>query len=155
LLSVFVTTKFERKTFSKDVDDEATQVALTAVIQFQGIAYKTADLLKFAKANLEEDIDEKLTINEDDIEIGVKNIKTAAGGDVSANLDVTANLVPKIQEKDLINELSGKPYGDARKILEKLPNVSSVEISQSPPIPLLPKFLPRSGKNIKLVIEIQ
>ncbi|MEK9178330.1 MAG: baseplate J/gp47 family protein [Patescibacteria group bacterium] len=154
LLPVFIGQEFIRREFSRKVDDEATAVALTAVIEFQGISYKESDLIEFAKANLEEDIDENLTINEGDVELDVKDIEKE-GDEVSASLVVSANLIPKVSEDDLIKTLQGKSFNDAQRILSDLPNVKSVSIKQSPPIPLLPKFLPRSGKNIKLEISAQ
>ena len=155
LLPVFIGQEFIRRDFSRKLDDEATQVALTAVIEFQGISYKESDLIDFAKANLEEDIDENLTINQGDINLDVKDIESEGKGDVSASLVVSANLIPKVSEGDLIKSLSGKSFGDAQRILSDLPNVRSVSIKQSPPIPLLPKFLPRNGKNIKFEISVQ
>jgi len=152
LLPVFSSEDFSKKSFSKDADDEAQQVSLTAEIEFTGIIYSKKDLISFAKDSFQKELGPNLVIDEKNLSLDVKDFEKTDDG-VSGIMEITAILLPKIDEKSLASEIAGKSLSDAQRRLEGLPKVETVEIRISPSIPFLPKRLPISSGKIKFIIE--
>ena len=152
LLPVFSSEDFSKKSFSKDADDEAQQVSLTAEIEFTGIIYSKKDLISFAKDSFQKELGPNLIIDEKNLSLDVKDFEKTDDG-VSGTMEITAILLPKIDEKSLASEIAGKSLSDAQRRLEGLPKVETVEIRISPSIPFLPKRLPISSGKIKFIIE--
>ncbi|MBI4097872.1 MAG: baseplate J/gp47 family protein [Candidatus Levybacteria bacterium] len=151
VLPNFISVEFDKKSFSKDVDDEANEVSLTATINYKGVSYKNEDILAFAKDKLEGS-NGNLKVDEESIEASATDLKEK-GKEASAKLKIKARLVPKLDEKELAKEVSGKSRSDAIEILNKIDEVSGVDIKVFPPIPLLPDRLPFSSGKIKIVIN--
>src|SRR3989338_586506 len=152
LLPVFSSEDFSKKSFCKDADDEAQQVSLTAEIEFTGIIYSKKDLISFAKDSFQKELGPNLVIDEKNLSLDVKDFEKTDDG-VSGTMEITAILLPKIDEKSLASEIAGKSLSDAQRRLEGLPKVETVEIRISPSIPFLPKRLPISSGKIKFIIE--
>ena len=152
VLPNFISVTFERKTFSKKVDEEADEVSLTAAISFTGISYKKSELIAFAKDKLKENIDPEMTIDEDKIEVEATDIKKD-GNKTTAKVKIKAGLIPKVEEKELAEKIAGKSRIDATGILSDIPEVKNVDISVFLNLPFLPKNLPFSPEKIKIMVN--
>ncbi len=148
LLSDFVNVSFDKKDFDKNVDDEASKVNLKATLSFQTISYDKKELLDYIKATFQGNT----TIDEGNVEISFENIKLKNNNDVSAKMKLKAKIIPSIDKESLAKEISGKSFTSAANRLKNIPQVVDVKIKFSPNIPLLPKFLPRIPKNIRIII---
>ena len=154
LLPVFISATVSKKDFDKNTNDEAKQVTLKGSVDFEGIAYKKSDATNFANELLKTSISNDLTVDSNNIKVQVKDIKENKNKEVAANITIGGVLVPKIDEKKLSNDISGKSFEDAQDVLEKLPQVGSVEIKLFFNIPFFPKRLPFSSKNVKITTKI-
>ena len=150
VLPNFASETFDKKTFDKNVGDEANQLTLTGTVSFEGISYKKDDLVALAN-NLFDAND--ITINKDNLNITVKDIKTKEK-EADANLQIQALLLPKIDNAALTKQIAVQSVSKATASLSSLSRVSSVTISISPSIPFLPKSLPGNSNNIKIVIKL-
>ena len=150
LLPNFVSETVDKKDFDKNVGDEASQVTLTGTVTYQGISYNKNDIVSLA-LNLFNAKD--ITINKDNLNVVVKDI-TPKEKQVSANLNIQALLLPKVDDGTLTKQIAGKSSANAENILSNLTHVSGVSISISPSLPFVPKHLPRNSKNIKIVIKL-
>lgn len=148
----FISTTFDRKSFNKDVGEEANELTLTATITFLGISYKKSELVSFAKDKLKEDIEEGMTIDEDKIDVQASDIKNDKEK-TTAKIKINAGLIPLIDEEDLSQEIAGKSIEEAEEKLSEIPEVNNVDINVFLNIPLLPKNLPFSSSKIKIVIN--
>lgn len=151
VLPNFISVEFDKKSFSKDVDDEANEVSLTATISYKGVSYKNSDIIAFAKDKLV-NTNNNLEVDEKSIEASATDLKEK-GDDASAKLKIKASLVPKIDEKELAKEIKGKSTKDAIEKLNQIDEVNRVDIKMFPPIPFLPDLLPFSSGKIKIVIN--
>lgn len=150
VLPNFISVEFDKKTFNKDVDDEATEISLTGTISYRGVSYKEEDILNFAKEKLETGSD--LVVDKDSIEASAENLK-AKGSNATGKLTLKANLVPKIDSKELANEIKGKSTKDAIEKLNEIDEINKVDIKIFPPIPFLPERIPFSSGKIKIQTE--
>ncbi len=154
LLPVFINTTFSKKAFDKNINDEAKQVTLNGSVNFEGIAYNKNDAVNFANEVLKTSIPSDLTVDPNNIKVQVKDIKANNDKEVAANMTVVGILVPKIDEQKLSKQIAGKSFKNAQDVLEKLPQVSSVDIKLSFNIPFFPKMLPFSSGNVKITTKI-
>ncbi len=150
LLPNFVSETVDKKDFDKNVGDEANKVTLTGTVTYQAVSYNKNDIVSLA-LNLFNAKD--ITINKDNLNVIAKDIKTE-GKNVSANLNIQALLLPKVDDGTLTAQIAGQPTAKAESILSNLTHVSSVSISISPSLPFVGKNLPRNSKNIKIVIKL-
>lgn len=150
VLPNFISVEFDKKSFSKDVDDEATEVSLTATINYQGVSYRNADILAFAKDKLEDGSD--LEVDKDSIEASATDLKEK-GDNAVGKLKIKANLVPKLDAKELTAKIKGKSVTEAVEKLNEIDEVNKVDIKIFPPIPLLPERIPFSSGKIKIMTE--
>ncbi len=154
LLPVFISTTVNKKDFDKNTNDEAKQVTLKGSVNFEGIAYKKSDATNFANELLKTSISGDLAVDPNNIKVQVKDIKENKNKEVSANITIVGILVPKIDEEKLSKQIAGKSFKNAQDVLEKLPQVGSVDIKLSFNIPFFPKRLPFSSKNVKITTKI-
>lgn len=150
VLPNFANITFKKKTFNKDIGDEASEVSLTGIITFEGISYQKSNLLQYAKEKLKEQISEGQIINEKNLEVSATEIETEDGV-TTAKLSIKAEIIPKIDEKEIINEIKGKSIKDAQRMLSRTDEFKDIEIKTS--FGFLPLFnrLPFSAGKIKIV----
>ncbi len=153
ILPVFIETTLSKKSFDNDVGDEASKVTLNGTVTFTTFSYNTEDLSKVAQAAIQGKYDKDLALSAKGIVTQLQDIKPGKNGDATANLVMDAGLLPKINDQDVVESITGKSFNDATTYLQTLPQVNGAEIQLSPSIPLLPKLLPRFSRNIKIVLQ--
>ncbi len=151
LLPGFVSETVDKQSFDKNAGDQADNVTLTGTVTYQAISYSKNDIVNLA-LNLFNSND--ITINKDNLNVNVKNIKSKDQSNVSADLNIQAFLLPKIDQGSLAKQIAGQPSGKAQSLLGSISHVSSVNITVNPHIPLLPKLLPKNSKNISFEIKL-
>ncbi len=153
ILPIFTDTVLSKKSFDKDVGDEASKVTLQGTITFTTLSYNTEDLGKVAQAAIQGKYDKDLALSNKGIITELQDIKPGKNGEATASLVMDAGLLPKIDEENVVQNITGKSFTDATAYLQTLPQVSGAEIQLSPSLPLLPKLLPRISHNIKIVLQ--
>ena len=152
ILPDFVTTTFDRKSFSRKVDEEATEVSLTGTIKFEAVSYTNSDLVEFAKIKLSENIPDNMIIDPQKVTAQASNL-TQKDGEASAKVTISAAVLPKIDPNEIAKQITGKSIKVAIKDLQNIPEVEKVNIRVFYNLPLLPQRLPFSSKKIKVEID--
>ncbi|MBI2074638.1 MAG: baseplate J/gp47 family protein [Candidatus Levybacteria bacterium] len=147
LIPDIINISLDKKDFDKNAGDQAETVTLKGSVAFQGISYSKSDLEALAK-NILKSKEQDMTFLQNDFKFDLQKIQNKNEKGVEAKLDIKAFLVPKVDDKNLTEKISGKSFEDAKSVLLKLPQISSIDISLSPSLPFLPKILPRVPKNI-------
>ena len=154
LLIGFFKTTIVDKELSKKVSEEAASVNLKATISFEGFSYKKDDAKQLFAEILKQN-DSSMTLSGDSISYSAKSSKQEKNGDTKIEMSIKGGLVPKIDQEKLTAQLTGKSFDDAIGQIIDMPQIADAKISLSPPIPFLPKNLPRMAKNIHVVITYQ
>ncbi len=152
ILPNFADVTFDRKTFSKKVDEEASEVSLTGTIKFEAVSYKKSEINAFASEKLAESIPDNMMIDKDKISVKATDI-TQKNGKTTAKVTINAAIIPKIDEEAIAKEIAGKSVNKATEQLQKLPEVEKVNIEVFINLPLLPSRLPFSSGKIKIVVD--
>lgn len=141
-----------KKKLSKEIDNEAKDVTLTATVTFVGIAYQKKDLLAFSQETLKNKYSQDQTIPEEHIKTTIGSIKKD-DEELQGILEIQAGLLPKFDNAKIAKDLTGKSFVAVDAYAKDLPQVDRAEIALSPNLPFLPKTLPRMGNNITVLVQ--
>lgn len=153
LLPDFVSTSLTKKTFSKKEGEEATSVSLKGAVEFQGLAYDKTDQVTFVSQMFEEETNNDLKLDEKSINLDIEKINKRTKDSIDANIKIIGELKVELDKGKLAKELAGKRVKDAKERLNGLPQLSDSEVSVFPGLPLIGSKLPRSDKNIVIVVK--
>jgi hypothetical protein len=93
-----------------------------------------------------------MQLSQDNLTVSAENVVTLKNSDVSADLKISANLLPKIDTPSLIKQIAGNSLQKTRNIISNFPQVENVGILINPDIPFLPQNLPNNPKNITIQV---
>lgn len=146
LLPEFTDESLDKKSLDKNVDDEGKSVKLTGTVLYEFLSYDKDELLNYLKTI----ISSNQTIDRENLELKFEDIKKNKN-EVSTKLSAKAKILPKIDTKNLAQNLAGKSFDKARsEILTS--QINDVEIKFSPNFGFFPKFIPRNSKNINIKV---
>jgi len=145
LLGTFVDESVDKKSFDKKSGDQANQTILTGTVTFTGLSYKNSDIVALANSLFNSP---DMQLSKDNLTVSAENVVTEKNNDVSADLKINANLLPKIDTTALAKQIVGNTLQKTRNIISNFPQVENVGILINPNIPFLPQNLPASSKNI-------
>jgi hypothetical protein len=154
LLPAFVAETLNKESLSAKVGDQVSQLTLTGTVEYRGISYNKSDLAMLGKSLLSHDIPSGEEIDYNNIQTSVLDINNKSANEIDANLNIKGLLVPKINQTNLIKSIKGKSFKESQDLINKLPQISDVEIKLSPNLFFLPKNLPSREINIKVIIII-
>jgi hypothetical protein len=151
MLSNFVSESVDKTSESLDqkAGDQASDVTLKGTVDFQTLTYNNADMLKLAQSLFGNN---DTQISKENLTITVKNIGTNKDGSISADLEISAGLLPKIDSDSLTKQIAGMSVAKARNLLQNISQVQNVGIDLKPNLPFLSQNLPGNPKNITIQI---
>ncbi len=149
VLANFADESVDKQSFDKKADDQANQVTLTGSVTFTGISYKNTDLVAFANSLFNSS---EAELSQENLTVSAKNIVIEKNNDISTDLTINANLLPKIDTAALVKQIAGNPLQKAKNIIGNLPQVENVGVVLKPDLFFLPQNLPGNPKNITIQI---
>ena len=153
LFPVFISETVSKTNFNKKVGDQASSVTLDGTVTYTGAAYQKDDLNQFATSVLKSQYSNIVLANGSTSETFADTKQSDTN--IVTTVTINAGLLPKLNNDQIVSDISGKSVSDAKMILSNQPQVQSSDITLSPNIPLLPKLLPRQKENISLKISSQ
>lgn len=151
LLPFFTKQDVTKKTLNHQVGDEAKNVSIDATITYDSLTVDKNELTTFATQSLKDKLPADANLGGKGIQSDISDIKQDKNT-VTGTITMKANLLPTINTSDLSKQLAGKSFDQAGSILKNISQVESVEMVLQPPLPFLPKVLPRLGNHITILI---
>jgi hypothetical protein len=145
----------EDQQFSHNVNDQATQVSLTATVVYSGMEYSNSDMDSFAKTIMKQKYPQDPDVANNSINENVTDVSQKSTGTANATVAIQAGLLPNINQQDVISSIKNESLGQAKNTLTNLPQVQNADITFSPPIPFLPLLFPRLPKHISVTMTSQ
>jgi hypothetical protein len=151
LLTTFTDESVDKtsQTFDHKAGDQASNVTLKGTVNFQTLTYNNADMFKLAQSIFGNG---DTQISKDNLVVTAKNIGINKDNSVSADLDISAGLLPTIDSNSYAKQIAGLSISKARNLLQNINQVQNVGIALSPNIPFLPQNLPGNPTNITIQI---
>lgn len=151
ILDTFAT-KQETITSSPEVDQEASEVTVTAERVYTMVGVKRDDLRALIDNDVKDEMAEKsLQIQDDGINGAVFRSGTRQDdGSLTINMQVQVVLGPKIDSDQVKKDIAGKKRGDVENIVKQIDGVKDVEVNYSP---FWVSITPKKTDRITLVYE--
>lgn len=144
-----------KKSFSKNINDQASEFSLNLTAKFKGTAFEDKDLKLIVSKLVTTDVPEGFELNLEDTETQADVSKLEKSGKLIFLARFKAKLMPKIDTDKVRNQLKGKSAAQAEEIIKGMENILGSEIKISPQLPKALQRIPILGKNIKIEVGLK
>ncbi len=136
-------------TLDHKAGDQAANVTLKGTVDFETLTYNKNDMLKLAQSLFS---NSDTQVSQDNLSVNAKNVVLNKDGSVSADLEISAGLLPKLDNDTTAKQIAGLSIAKARNVLSNMAQVENVGIDLKPNIPFLSENLPGEPKKITIQI---
>jgi len=150
-----LTEDVSKKTFNKDVNDQAQNFTLNATVNYKGTAFTDTDLKTMVAKLVETNVPDGYVLNLSDSETQADVSHIEKDGRVVFTARFKAKLMPKIDTEKIRKQLIGRSISSAADILRSYENVLGSEIKISPSLPGPLQRLPILDKNITVEVGLK
>lgn len=144
-----------KKSFNKNINDQATEFSLNLTTKYKGTAFEEKDLKLIVSKLVNTQVPEGFQLNLEDTETQADVSKLEKDGKLIFLARFKAKLLPKIDTEKVIKQIKGKSLNDAIETIKRMENVLGSEIIISPSLPPLLQRLPLLSKNIKIEVGLK
>lgn len=144
-----------KKTFNKNVGDQASEFSLNLTVKFKGTAFEDKDLKNIVSKLVTTQVPEGFQLNLEDTETQADVSKVEKGGKLIFLAKFKAKLLPKIDTEKVKNQIKGKSFKEATNIIKNMDYILGSEIKISPKLPAILQRLPVLQKNIKIEVGLK
>ncbi|MBI4058997.1 hypothetical protein HY404_02025 [Candidatus Microgenomates bacterium] len=146
-----------RRSFSHNVGEEAQTLKLNLEAEGIAVTIPHDQLNSQLLTVLRPKVPEKFNLEEGDIAASFSSIsqtgeKKEKNKVLTINVTAQANLLPQINQRQLVSQLAGKSQSEVKTKLAALPGYSRTSIKFSPRLPFLSDFLPQKSDNITIKV---
>ncbi|MCL4367233.1 hypothetical protein M1563_03635 [Patescibacteria group bacterium] len=138
--------------YSKQVNDQATDFTLTATLKFKGTAYTEADLQTIISKLVAIDVPDnyQLDIQNTQMQSDVQNVDK--NGRLIFQAKYKANLLPKLDTNSIKHQIQGQSVDSASQIIQAMDNVLSADFAFKPAFVSKIGRLPFKPENITILV---
>lgn len=142
-----------KKSFSKNINDQAQEFSLSLTVRFKGVAYSESDLKLIVSKLVETNVPAGFELDLTQTETQADVAKVDKDGKLVFLAKFRAKLKPKLEKEQLQKELVGKTPDQAAAKLKEVSSVigSDIQIVPSIPIKALQR-LPLFASNIEIEV---
>lgn len=151
ILPFISNTTFSQNNIDKKVDEEASTFTIEGTVTFESLIYQENDAQQFVKNLLDKDIDPALTL--DTTTYTLQDTKKSKSNDITSIILAKAYLLPKLEKEKLAKDIAGESFINTKNKIEKIPQISNVQIKLKPNIPFLPHIMPKFFQNISISVQ--
>lgn len=144
-----------KKSFSKNINDQATDFSLTLSAKYKGTAFEDKDLKLIVSKLVNTDVQEGFQLNLEDTETQSAVSKLEKDGKLIFLARFKAKLLPKIDIEKIKNKIRGKSLNDASNIIKGMDNILGSDIKTTLALPPLLQRIPVLSKNIKIEVGLK
>jgi hypothetical protein len=152
LLDKAITSKVDKKKFSRDVDTESESVTLDLTMVFTGLVFDEAESKKVFLDSVVSEIPSGYVLPLDGVSQSLIKTTSTKTGDYVLNLSFSGVAVPSIEITTLSQKFNGKTVSDTEKDLKKLSGVDRVDIKVSPGFISIFKRIPLKKDSVKIEV---
>ena len=145
----------ENQKFDHHVNDQATEVSLTADVVYSGMAFAKNDLDQFATTIAKQKYPQDANIANNSIKESLNDVSQRTNAAATATVSIQAGMLPNINKGDIVSSIQHKSLSDAKSSLTGLPQVDSADIKFSPAIHFLPSLFPTLPHTITVTFFTQ
>ncbi|OGE64753.1 hypothetical protein A3I48_03885 [Candidatus Daviesbacteria bacterium RIFCSPLOWO2_02_FULL_36_7] len=144
-----------RKSYSKNINDQASEFSLNMTISYKGTAFDDTDLRTIVSKLVNLQAPEGFTLDLSATETQADVSKLEKDGKLIFLAKFKAKFLPKIDTDKIKNQIKFKTPDQVTDILKSMDNILGSEISLTPNLPKPLSRLPLLIKNIKIEIGVK
>lgn len=144
-----------KKSFSKNINDAASEFSLNLTARYKGVAFEDKDLKLIVSKLVNTTVPEGFELNLADTETQADVARVEKDGKVVFSARFKAKLLPKINAATIKKQVRGKTPSQAADIVRSYENVLGSEITLSPKLPINLARLPLLERNIKVEVGLK
>lgn len=141
-----------KKTYSKGINDQASEFSLTMTGKYTGSAFNELDLRTIVGKLVTTQVPSGFTLDIGQTETQADVSSIEKSGRVIFLAKFKARLLPIINTDDLKKKVVGKSVSEAEEIIRNIENVLSSDIKVTPSLPGFLQRIPFIGKNISITV---
>lgn len=150
-------TNVTSETFSAELDEETEELELTTELSITALSYSEDSLKQMFNKYIEELTPEGYEISDEDKELRIEVLGNSDASILNSNeadLQVTlkATALPIIDEEEIKQNIVGKTFAQAQKVLGSIKNIENYEIKTNFAIPLISR-MPTNPENIEVNVK--
>ena len=144
-----------KKTYSKNINDQASELSLNLTIHYRGTAYLDSDLKSIVSKLVETNVPGDFELNLAETETQADVSKLEKDGTLIFLARFKAKLTPKLDIEKIRSEIKGKTIEQAAEIMRSYENVLESDIKLVPSMPAKLARLPFLGQNINIEVSLK
>lgn len=142
--------------YSAQAGDEASSVTLSMTADINALAMNETDYQNVVAAVLQSKIPDGFALLSSALQTSIENVQVSDKTDkITFDAVVTAPLMPKVSETDIVSKIIGKRPSAATETLKSLPHLQSIEMTFSPVLPSILQWVPSSKSHVLVDIGSQ
>lgn len=152
ILEESLSEQITKKTYSKEVNDQALEFSLSVTAKYKGTAYNEGDLRAIVSKLVETNVPAEYELDLSRTETQAEVSKVEKDGKLIFLAKFRAKLMPKLDHNKIKGDIAGKTPEDAVVKLREISNVIGSNIEIHPSLPASLQRLPFLSRNIELEV---
>ncbi len=144
-----------KKSYSKNINDQAGEFSLNMTIRYKGTAFEDKDLKLIVSKLVTTQVPEGFELDISGTETQADVSKLEKDGKLIFLARFKAKLLPKIDTEKIKNQIKFKSPDEVVEALKGMDNVLGSEINLSPSLPKILQRLPAFANNIKIEVGLK
>ncbi|MBI2600662.1 baseplate J/gp47 family protein [Candidatus Daviesbacteria bacterium] len=144
-----------KKTFSKNINDQASELSLDLTVNFKGTAFEDKDLKQLVSKLVSVNVPEGFELNLAETETLADVSKLEKDGRLVFLARFKAKLIPKVDISEIKKLIRGKTPLQVEEILKRNEHILGTEIKLIPSLPSVLQRLPIFDKNIRVEVGLK
>lgn len=144
-----------KKSFSKNINDQATDFSLSLTAKFKGTAFEDKDLKLIISKLVSTNVPEGFELNLSETETQADVSKLEKDGKLIFLARFRAKLIPKLDLEKIKGQIKGKTPSQIAQILKKQEHILGSEVIINPTLPTIFQRLPFLEKNIMVEVGLK
>lgn len=144
-----------KKSFSKNINDQAADFSLNLTVRFKGTAFLDKDLKAVVSKLVDTQIPEGFQLNLSETETQADISKLEKDGKLIFLARFRAKLTPKLDLEKIKGQIKGKTPSQVAETLKKQEHILESEVTINPTLPSFLQRLPFLEKNITVEVGLK
>lgn len=144
-----------RKSYSKNINDQALEFSLNLTAKYKGTAFEEKDLRLIVSKMVDTQIPQGFELNLSETETQADVSKLEKDGRLIFLARFKAKLMPKIDSEEIKKKIRGKSLTEVSAELKQMENVLGSEITIRPKLPAPLQRIPLLTRNIKIEVGLK
>lgn len=153
LIDATVKTSVTEKTFTEELDQEATQLHGKLTIAITGISYSEEDITSMLRTLVTDKVIQGYTLDETSVKASIANAQLKKDGTITITASLKGSSLPVLDGEKIKQAIAGKKLTEAQVYLRQIPGVAGAEFRFR--YAFSKDKLPSNKNNISVSIAVQ